>query len=117
MGMMIQFPSPALWHQVLNGPPVSREQGTRNPIGGFNEMVHAQLAKQNALAGLQPPPPCALAIQRPPQKDAREKDRNPRGQQPPHDQHYPDAGANDDAAPQPLGGDDRRPSAGRAVWA
>ena len=121
MGMMIQFPSPALWHQVLNGPPVSREQGTRNPIGGFNEMVHAQLAQQNALAGLQPPLLRQPAIQRPPQKDAREKDRNPRGQQPPQDQHYPDEamdrGANDDALPQPLVQDGCRPSAGRAVWA
>lgn len=85
MGMMIQFPSPALWHQILSGPPVGKDQGTRNPIGGFTEMVHAQLAKQSAIAGLQPPPPAHPLIQRAPEKDARdkdrEKDRNPRGQQ------------------------------------
>lgn len=85
MATMIQFPSPALWHQVLSGPPVSREQGTRNPIGGFNEMVHAQLAKQSAIAALQPPPARNHLIQRAPEKEARdkdrEKDRNPRGQQ------------------------------------
>ena len=108
MGMMVQFPSPALWRQILSGPPVSREEGTRNPIGGFNEMVHVQLAKQNALAGLQPPPPRMLAIQRPPQKDAREKDRNPRGQQPSRGPHHRDADADEDVPPQPLI---------RAVWA
>ena len=112
MGIMVQFPSPALWHQVLNGPPVSREQGTRNPIGGFNDMVHAQLAKQAAIASLQPPPPRPLALQRPPQKDAREKEPYPRGQQPQRGQFHPDLSSDleeDNAAePQPLI---------RAVWA
>ena len=79
MGMMIQFPSPALWHQILSGPPVAKDQGTRNPIGGFGEMVHAQLAQQNAIAGLQQPPRAPL-IQRAPEKDSRDKGRNPRGQ-------------------------------------
>ena len=84
MGMMIQFPSPALWHQILAGPPVTKDQGTRNPIGGFSEMVHAQLAQQNAIAGLQQPPRPPL-VQRAPEKDARDKgrdrDRPPRGQE------------------------------------
>ena len=79
MTVAIQFPSAALWHQILSGPPVGKDQGTRNPIGGFNEMVHAQLAKQNAIAGLQPPPP--PQIQRPPEKESRERKRDPSRQQ------------------------------------
>lgn len=109
MGMMIQFPSPALWHQVLSGPPVSREQGTRNPIGGFSEMVHAQLAKQSALAALQPPPARSQMIQRAPDKQPRDKDRNPRDQQRRDD--YPE-GRRHDAPPEP----DARALV-RAVWA
>lgn len=105
MGMMIQFPSPALWHQVLSGPPVSKDQGTRNPIGGFTEMVHAQLAKQGALAALQPPPARNQMIQRAPEKQAREKDRNPRDQQQRRDNHRHEA-------PEP----EARPLV-RAVWA
>lgn len=80
MGMMIQFPSPALWHQILSGPPVSKDQGTRNPIGGFSDMVHAQMAQQNAIAGLQPPPRTPL-VQRAPDKNARDRGRDPRQQQ------------------------------------
>ena len=79
MGMMVQFPSPALWHQILSVPPVSRDQGTQSPNGGFNELVQAQLANQNAIAGLQPPPPRPPMIQRHPQKDPRGRDpRDPR---------------------------------------
>lgn len=120
MGMMIQFPSPALWHQVLSGPPVGKDQGTRNPIGGFTEMVHAQLAKQNAIAGLQQPPrpPQANLIQRAPERDNRdkarekdrEKERNPRGQQ----QRRQDSGA-EARAPEARPPDTS--SVLRAVWA
>lgn len=110
MGMMVQFPSPALWHQVLAGPPVSREQGTRNPLGGFNDLVHAQLANQNAIAGLQQPPPRPPAISRPgqkePQKDPRRDPRDP--QQQPHEQNRQDPGGHTDDAQRPLI---------RAVWA
>ncbi len=109
MGMMVQFPSPALWHQVLNGPPVSREQGTRNPLGGFNDLVHAQLANQNAIAGLQPPPPRPPAISRPPQKDPRERGRDPRDpREHPQQRDRQDQGGPDDGAQRPLI---------RAVWA
>lgn len=111
MGLMIQFPSPALWHQLLSGPPVSRDQGTRNPVGGFNEMVHAQLANQNAIAGLHPPPP---RIQR--EKDARDKapldkDRSPRGRPQRRDDRQ-DSGAAPDS-----GADGPPPPRVRALWA
>jgi hypothetical protein len=108
MGMMVQFPSPALWQQVLNSPPVSREQGTRNPIGGFTDMVHAQLVNQNAIAGLQTPPPRQPAIQRAPQKDARER-RNPRDQQddPREQNHHNPRNADSEPPPPAI----------RAIWA
>ncbi|MBX7199901.1 MAG: hypothetical protein K1X51_11090 [Rhodospirillaceae bacterium] len=109
MGMQIQFPSPALWHRILSGPPVSRDQGTRNPIGGFNEMVHAQLTRQSAIAALQPPPARNQMIQRAPEKEARDKDRNPRGQQPRRDDHR---GGRQGTPPEP----ERQPLV-RAVWA
>jgi hypothetical protein len=112
MAMMVQFPSPALWHQLLSGPPVSREQDTGNPAAGlrdgFNEMIYTQLANQNAIAGLQPPPPRAPALQRPGPKDPRERGRNPRDPQPEQEQN----------PRHPFGDKDgeRRPLI-RAVWA
>jgi hypothetical protein len=114
MGMMVQFPSPALWHQILNGPPVSREQGTRNPRGGFNDLVHAQLANQNALAGLQPPPPRPPLIQRgrkEAQKDPQERER---GRDPRDPQQYPSEQDRHDAQGRSAG--EQKPLI-RAVWA
>jgi hypothetical protein len=116
MGMMVQFPSPALWHQILSGPPVSREQGTRNPNGGFNDLIHAQLANQNALAGLQPPPPRPPLLQRgqkEARKDSQERERE-RGRDPrdPH-QHPSGQGAHDT---RDQYADEQKPLI-RAVWA
>lgn len=112
MGMMVQFPSPALWHQLLSGPPVSREQGTRNPNGGFNDLIHAQLANQNAIAGLQPPPPRPPLLQRQQQKEQRDRNRDPRDphdpQQHPHGRDPRDTRSPRENEPTPLI---------RAVWA